>query len=456
MIVITAMISAIDALTASSKSSNGVRHSHRPDTQIHVYSDSRSGSVVHRFPPLKDGSPRSLMPDSDLFFVANSDRDVVLARDLNAADVGKSFEFLVVETSIDSSSRYRVDDIRISVVDALDRVSFSRPEYTGRVPENKPAGTGVLINPPPTLCLRNENGLLDPSQMEFVLRRQQEDEDDGDEGKDLGVALVPIEQQDFDEIDEFESSRKIGSNCLKFEILATKMFDYEKEKEISLILEAQDDLDELIASAKIRVEILNENDNLPIFDHPFFDFEFVPLTARYPVVGAVTASDADGDALSYVSLDHDPCCVVVPQNGQVIAVKEIFNETVLRVGVHEKNNRARIARQPALIVIHRVKNALLDGEVLLKRDKRRVTRAVRPTKRIEFTEADGEPEGKIVFQLEKESEHETFRIRDENPWVTVEPNGSVRVKKKWDYEELGREKTIDFWVVISNSGTAGT
>lgn len=89
------------------------------------------------------------------------------------------------------------------------------------------------------------------------------------------------------------------------------------------------------------------------------------------------------------------------------------------------------------------------------RDKRRVTRAVRPTKRIEFTEADGEPEGKIVFQLEKESEHETFKIRDENPWVTVEPNGAVRVKKKWDYEELGKEKTIDFWVIITNTGTSG-
>ena len=52
--------------------------------------------------------------------------------------------------------------------------------------------------------------------------------------------------------------------------------------------------------------------------------------------------------------------------------------------------------------------------------------------------------------MDKESEHETFKIRDENPWVTVEPNGAVRVKKRWDYEELGREKTIDFWVIISN------
>ena len=39
--------------------------------------------------------------------------------------------------------------------------------------------------------------------------------------------------------------------------------------------------------------------------------------------------------------------------------------------------------------------------------------------------------------------------------MTVEPNGAVRVKKKWDYEELGREKTIDFWVIITNTGTSG-
>ena len=29
------------------------------------------------------------------------------------------------------------------------------------------------------------------------------------------------------------------------------------------------------------------------------------------------------------------------------------------------------------------------------------------------------------------------------------------MKKKWDYEELGREKTIDFWVIITNSGSGG-
>lgn len=84
--------------------------------------------------------------------------------------------------------------------------------------------------------------------------------------------------------------------------------------------------------------------------------------------------------------------------------------------------------------------------------KRRVTRAVRPTKKVDFTEADGDIEGKIVFYLEKENEKETYKIRDENKWVTVDSNGSVIVKQKWDYEELGSEKTIDFWVTITNTG----
>lgn len=88
-------------------------------------------------------------------------------------------------------------------------------------------------------------------------------------------------------------------------------------------------------------------------------------------------------------------------------------------------------------------------------EKRRVTRAVRPTKRIDFSETDGEMEGRIVFALEKETEREKFKIRDENPWITVDENGDVRVKKRWDFEELGPEKTIDFWVTINNQATNG-
>lgn len=101
--------------------------------------------------------------------------------------------------------------------------------------------------------------------------------------------------------------------------------------------------------------------------------------------------------------------------------------------------------------IRNLRNTLSEGS-FHRIIKRRVTRAVRPTKRIELSETDGENEGRVVFQVEKESERETFKMREENPWISVEPNGAVRVKKKWDFEELGPEKVIDFWVVITNPG----
>ena len=54
-----------------------------------------------------------------------------------------------------------------------------------------------------------------------------------------------------------------------------------------------------------------------------------------------------------------------------------------------------------------------DNSLAHSRVKRRVTRAVRPTRREDKTEADGEPEGKIVFRLDKEVDYETFKIRYE-------------------------------------------
>ena len=178
------------------------------------------------------------------------------------------------------------------------------------------------------------------------------------------------------------------------------------------------------------------------------------------ISGKVSAFDPDGDQVVY-GLDHpDPCCIVVPQTGEVMLVDPKSIPTQLAILAKEKSNPSRQSRLSTIIDIIEDydEDEILDDDDYdfqpHNRPKRRATRAVRPTKRTEFTEADGQVEGKIVFQLEKESEHETFKIRDENPWVTVEPNGAVRVKKRWDYEELGREKTIDFWVIITNSGAA--
>lgn len=44
----------------------------------------------------------------------------------------------------------------------------------------------------------------------------------------------------------------------------------------------------------------------------------------------------------------------------------------------------------------------------------------------------------------------TFHSR----WVTILANGEVKVKEKWDYEQLDKEKTIDFWVLVRIPGRA--
>lgn len=112
----------------------------------------------------------------------------------------------------------------------------------------------------------------------------------------------------------------------------------------------------------------------------------------------------------------------------------------------------RINEGSAKVIVRSLTSEPNDPPQVHRIQKRRVTRAVRPTKKQDSTEADGSVEGKIVFSLEKENEKETYKIRDENKWVTVTANGSVMVRQKWDYEELGPDKTIDFWVTITNTG----
>jgi len=129
------------------------------------------------------------------------------------------------------------------------------------------------------------------------------------------------------------------------------------------------------------------------------------------------------------------------------------SECELIVEAHDLHTPSRNTEKPAKVIVRFLTSEPDDPPEVHRIEKRRVTRAVRPTKKVDFTEADGNIEGKIAFYLEKENEKETYKIRDENKWVTVGANGSVMVKQKWDYEELGPEKTIDFWVTITNTGT---
>lgn len=238
---------------------------------------------------------------------------------------------------------------------------------------------------------------------------------------------------------------------------------------------------------------------------------------EFPVLGYVSASDADeGDSIVYQLATPTDLIIVVPQTGEVVLTGNPLNLTAgskmeFMVEAHDLRAPIRVSPQPAQIWLNifrqptsdeiydkylekftnelyynepyhflrrhcitkkwhmetnggkRSKKSVSDEvpdtlnplDSVHKIMKRRVTRAVRPTKRIDLSETDGESEGRVVFQVEKEAERETFKMREENPWISVEPSGAVRVKKKWDYEELGPEKVIDFWVVITNPGIGG-
>lgn len=232
----------------------------------------------------------------------------------------------------------------------------------------------------------------------------------------------------------------------------------------------------------------------------------------------MNAADADdGDTVVYQLATPTDVIIVVPQTGEVVLTGNPLNMTAgskmeFVVEAHDTRPPIRVSQQPAQIWLNifrqptseeiygkylekftnelyynepyhflrrhcitkkwytsengnkrakksisaeNAQNVELSDDNVHRIMKRRVTRAVRPTKRIDLSETDGESEGRVVFQVEKEAERETFKMREENPWISVEPSGAVRVKKKWDYEELGPEKVIDFWVVITNPGIGG-
>lgn len=260
-------------------------------------------------------------------------------------------------------------------------------------------------------------------------------------------------------------------------LVTGRSLDRERLDKYALTVQATDHHGINKALAKITITVDDENDNSPIFSEKIYQFVIgddlydslnitLPLK-RFSSIGKVEATDADGDKVAYRLVAPNNLVVIVPQTGELLLIEEPTEEIVREfvVEAHDLRTPSRSSVRPAQVLFHfkpqDTSKVELDFDLQrlqdreLQRTKRRVTRAVRPTKRIEFTESDGDTEGRNVFQLEKETDRETFKIRDENAWVTVEPNGAVRVKKKWDYEELGPEKTIDFWVTITNAGNGG-
>ena len=257
-------------------------------------------------------------------------------------------------------------------------------------------------------------------------------------------------------------------------IVTAKSLDREIKSAYTVVIRVSDQ--NVISTSKISglVRIIDVNDNNPVFDQEEYNFEVkpenletlekdaIPRWKRFATIGRLSAKDADGDKLAYRLITPTNLVIVVPQTGELLlagdpdATANEDSEFEFMIEAHDIRSPSRSSERPARVIVRFLTTEpyMLPAPApeVHRIQKRRVTRAVRPTLKVEFLESDGDVEGKIAFSMEKDADRETYKIRDENPWVNVAANGSVTVKQKWDYEELGPEKTIDFWVTITNAG----
>ncbi|XP_075992348.1 neural cadherin isoform X1 [Anticarsia gemmatalis] len=403
--------------------------------------DVRPGHAVQHF--VGNHSRYTLLdPEFTSYFTLLDDGLLMTTADLTPL-LNQPINLAVLEQTPYSSSAH---SIHLLVMDRRRMLHFSAANgLVGEIPENAPPGTVVDLTP------IRATALLDVGPLAYKIVKGNEDS-----------VFSLREKGKIVNNPEVKSVVTEG----EVEIIATRSLDAEKKNRYELVVQATDIHGANKAHLKIRIDVINENDHEPRFDQDVYYFAVNGTTdengpngtahwQRFSNIGQVHAYDADDDRVYYSLQTPTNLAVIVPQTGELILAGEPDgHETELRVLAHDTGFPPRKS-QPARVFLEFIVRDQKELPVL-HREKRRVTRAVRPTKRIEFTEADGEVEGRAVFTLEKETDRETFKIRDENPWVTVEPSGVVKVKKKWDYEELGPEKTIDFWVTITNAGNGDT
>ncbi|KAH8282995.1 hypothetical protein KR054_011506 [Drosophila jambulina] len=408
------------------------------------------------------------MLDSDYskYFTVLDDGVVMTTADISPL-VNRPVQLVVVEQSPNATNTHNLQLFVMHRNDML-RFSGSLLDASGEVRENHPPGTRVRGVP---LMQAFSGSILDEELAK---------------PKKVRYTIIDGNVDDAFALQERKANQNVQVNAKSLVIdgddesgvwlVTNRPLDREERAHYDLSVEASDvdGLDKTVS--KIQITVLDENDNRPIFKSLDYKFAIAGQKAvnidsnssvtykRFAILGKVEATDADGDKIAYRLKTPSNVVIIVPQTGEIMLAGEpTSNELLVEVIAHDLRYPSLLSAQPAKVLLEFlapepvsfIMQHLEHDEInnhSHHREKRRVTRAVRPTKRIEFTEADGDTEGKSVFQLEKETDKETFKIRDDNPWVTVETNGAVRVKKKWDYEELGPEKTIDFWVIITNMG----
>lgn len=418
--------------------------------------DTHPGYSIKKFDTENAFNYRLLENGFSEFFTMLEDGSVMTTSDLTPL-VNRPVSLVVLEETPNTTATHT---LHLYVLDKRNMLRFKScdQDCTGHVRENLAAGTRVMGVP----VLQTNAGPAVSWPLTYNITGGNE------EGH--------FQLQHTADTNEVHPELTVSDVRDQVYLVTSRPLDREQRDRYILTIQAVDSRGFNKATTKIAVNVDDENDNIPIFTEKYYRFiigddlyDSVNVTLplrRFSSIGKVEATDGDGDKVAYRLVSTNNLVVIVPQTGELLLIEEPTEEIEREfvVEAHDLRTPSKVS-EPVRVLFHykpqESTKVELDFDLQqmeereLQRTKRRVTRAVRPTKRIEFTESDGDTEGRNVFQLEKETDRETFKIRDENAWVTVEPNGAVRVKKKWDYEELGPEKTIDFWVTITNAGNGG-
>ena len=133
-------------------------------------------------------------------------------------------------------------------------------------------------------------------------------------------------------------------------LINDSFLDFESQTQYELKVISNKNPHQVLANVNVKVE--NVNDNLPQFNVSSTKilWKINPLGMRkYSILGKVAAFDPDGDQVVY-GLDHpDPCCIVVPQTGEVMLVDPEAIPTQLAILAKEKTNPSRQSRLSTVI-----------------------------------------------------------------------------------------------------------
>nr|XP_046911229.1 neural-cadherin-like isoform X3 [Dermatophagoides farinae] len=477
------------------------------DLERHVYemvsssSSSPSSSLV-----MNDDDYDSSTPSSKSHFTLLSDGLLMTTRDLT--DLVNKPVFLAVRE--DASPFYVRDRVfRINVYNntRVSKVRFNQPSAIGHIRENAPGST--VVEGLETLRLIDGENLVNDGTVLFTLIENDYDtgsnnnnnnnNDDDDDDDDIRIKRRHGNNQ---QSQQYESSFRLV-NLTSISIVSTRSLDREIKPYYDYILSARSTDNNFFAQVPLRILIDDENDNVPIFERSLYEFYIAHDTPLYSMIGNVTATDLDEtDSVVYHLTERHPNFVIVPKTGQLMLIKhaqhipqryefEVY-ATDDRRPAHERRSSQSV---PVIVEIYRedtynnedinidseddsksisndsqseeINNNIINNdsesdsesefsqqdEVGISKDdsiaRARAKREIRHTKTYEFKESDGSTPGMVVFQLDRRTPNEKFRLETPNKWVTVDPNGAVKVKEPWDYEQLGKDKTIDFWVISS-------